>query len=106
MLLCYDPDLQAGVPVLPPDTHEAGTFAETVTEEPGASWTLLVEERKEQKPQKYDLCLMFLSKFRKSTLEWPNLTHTWNLHCKESEDVQDTPELLENQSFISSRPSG
>ena len=55
MLHCYDPDLQADVPVLPPDTHEVGTFAETVTEEPAASWTLLVEERKEQKPQKYEL---------------------------------------------------
>ena len=65
-----------------------------------------VEEGKEQQPWKHDLCLLFISKFHKSTLEWPNLTHTWNLHCKESEDVQDTPEILENQSFISSRPSG
>ena len=45
MLHCYDPDLQAGVLVLPSDTHEVGTLAKTVTEEPGTSWTLLRKEK-------------------------------------------------------------
>ena len=43
MLHCYDPDLQADVPVLPPDTHEVGTFAETVTEEPSLQQKIVIK---------------------------------------------------------------